>query len=386
VAKLVFGLGKSGEAVRAFLNVHNIPTLVFDDSKHTDLPVLNEIDECFISPGISPSHRLVKLLREANIPIFSELDLASRYFKGKIIAITGTNGKSTVTKMIEHIYLKHSKRAIACGNIGLPFISVCEQNYDIACVELSSYQIEWSKEFRPDVVVLTSLSFDHIERHKTLDNYHQIKLSLNAPYICAQSIQARIKELRAPAKIDYVVGDCTYFASKHDNFNASLAYTAAAKDLPIRKDELNDYIGLEHRFEIFMTHENLKFINDSKSTNLESVESALESLTRSCVLLCGGQGKGENFGQLLKHKDKVAKLFTFGRDARKIAQELIELNPLSFPSLKELLEKLDPLGHKRDILFSPGCASFDEFKDFEDRGRFFKDSVRTKLAQISEPP
>jgi len=420
---LVVGAGISGISAAKLLRQKNHSVRVFD-SKELDSRLKNtltklnigifdggkedgaleDIDAIVLSPGVPPEHNLLVQAKKLSIDIISEVDLALEFFTGIVIGITGTNGKSTTCKMIEHIMQTKGLKAVACGNIGLPPSERIFQNEkdDYWVMELSSYQLEISKPIPAKVALFISFSEDHLARHKSMENYFLAKWKLftktNQTRITTTEVLSYTEEFGAqrnnfeftlvdePLDLDY---SRIPLATKHDKLNASFSITAvqnftssSSQDL---LDTLKNFKTLPHRYERILTPENYRIINDSKSTNLDSILRALESTDEKCVLMIGGQSKGESFKKIAQYQDKIEFIICFGDSHDRIESELSpSFKCESFSSLKSALLylKSNPEALTDTLLFSPGCASFDEFKNFEERGDFFKSEILQILAGI----
>ncbi len=385
--------------------------------------LLQTIDAIVVSPGLSPKHPLLVSARSKAIPILSEIDIALKRFQGKLAGVTGTNGKSTTTLLLAHFLKSTGMDAVASGNIGIsPSLVLSERSPEAFVLELSSYQLEYSEPIAAKVSLFMSFAPDHLERHETMENYFMAKWKLimatTGLIVLPQKIIQYAKSFHAPVPkapiVQILVDDETpiafgrdYFArldSKnqtlfseifprpillpgkldlHNQLNVAAAMIGARYFAPNEDvlHSLSDFEWLPYRFEKIGTIKGEPVYNDSKSTNVESTEIALKSLNKPCILLLGGAGKGESYAPLLKLSSKIAKLITFGSAAKEINSDLKSLNPLSFATLKDALESLPSLIEEpaKPIVFSPANASFDEFLNFEERGAFFNQSIKSIL-------
>jgi UDP-N-acetylmuramoylalanine--D-glutamate ligase len=361
-----------------------------------DRNLLNGIALVVSSPGLSPTLPIFKAAQSDGIPVASEIDLFRNSFPGCVIGITGTNGKSTTTALTTHILQHLGYRAISAGNIGVSASSVAQacSPETVVCLELSSYQLEWSQPLVPSVAILTGLAEDHLARHGTVENYVRCKLRMfdglmdSSRIIITRQAVDFLSQLKMKIRGGFTLADERVFEAiklwglqaPHDRINAACAIHAAAlvTGLPIKtvSEHVASFGGLNHRCEIVPNRLSKLFINDSKATNLQSTEAALESVNSPCTLMLGGAGKGEDFGPLSKYSKKIAQIICFGKDGEKIADQCRDFaSPLTFATLASALDYLfaKPEHILGDLLFSPGCASFDEFKNFEHRGEYFKD-------------
>lgn len=394
----------------------------FEEGGHTDELVLNA-DEVMKSPGIPESSALVKKIRAKNIPIISEIELAYRY-KGdsKIIAITGSNGKTTTTSLIYHICKYAGLDCALVGNIGFSFakqVAVEPKEWYVA--EISSFQLDDIKTFRPDVAVLTNITEDHLDRYDyKIENYVRSKFRIaenqtaddvfiyclddetTVKNINNYSIKSRLapitmsKELPQGAylsnakmhlkwkseEMQMSVDDFT-LKGKHNQYN-SMAASMAATAIDIRKEKIREALqtfeSLEHRMEPAGTVRGVSFINDSKATNVNSTWYALESMNNPVILILGGVDKGNDYN-LLKElvKEKVKAIVCMGLDNRKIHEAFGDTVSLmvNTENAEDAVKAAFHFANKGDVvLLSPACASFDLFKNYEDRGNQFKQAVK----------
>ncbi|MCZ2222750.1 MAG: UDP-N-acetylmuramoyl-L-alanine--D-glutamate ligase [Chitinophagales bacterium] len=411
--------GKIKEKYKQQLFDNNIE---FEEGKHTTEKILNA-NEVVKSPGIPEKNEMVKAIRKKGIEIIGEFELAYR-FKGnsKIIAVTGSNGKSTTTALIYHICKKAELNCALVGNIGYSIAAqIAEDPKDLYVAEISSFQLDDIKTFRPDIAVLTNITEDHLDRYEykfenyinskfkiiqnqTKDDYfiyndddeiitnklktlfpntnplpfsmrHEIK---KGGYIKGDQMMLRIQEERVSMSIyDFAL------KGKHNNYNTMAAGIAAAT-LGIRKDKIReavkDFQSLEHRMEFVATVRGVEFINDSKATNTNSTWFALESMSKPTVLILGGTDKGNDY-TLIEDlvKEKVKAIVCMGADNSKIVEAFKDKVPVivETDSAKKAVNAAFRLSTKGDVvLLSPACASFDLFKNFEDRGQQFKEAVK----------
>lgn len=411
--------GAIKENYRVELSVNGI---AFEEAMHTEEKILNA-DEVMKSPGIPEKNELVKKIRAKGIPIISEIELAYRY-KGnsKIIAITGSNGKTTTTALTYHICKHGGSDCAMVGNIGYSFAKqVAVDPKPLYVAEISSFQLDDIKTFRPDVAVLTNITEDHLDRYdykienyisskfriamnqqpedvfiyslddevtvKTINNYH-IK-STPAPFTMSKPLPQGAYLMNAKLHLKWKNEEMQMsikdFAlkGKHNQYN-SMAAGLAASVVDIRKEKIREALqtfeSLEHRMEPVASIKNVEFINDSKATNVNSTWFALESMEKPVVLILGGVDKGNDYS-LLKDlvKEKVKAIVCMGTDNKKIhdAFESIIPSMVDTASASEAVQAAFHFAAKGDVvLLSPACASFDLFKNYEDRGKQFKQAVK----------
>lgn len=399
----------------------------FEEGKNDEKRIL-EADEVMKSPGIPEKNELVKKIRKAGIPVISEIELAYR-FKGdsKIIAITGSNGKTTTTALTYHICRKGGLDCALVGNIGYSFAKqVAEDPKPLYVAEISSFQLDDIHAFRPDIAILTNITEDHLDRYDyKFENYIRSKFRIainqqeNDQFIyCADDevtmkyidnanvIGFNIKSNQLPISMkteltkgafikdgDMYVRTGEDFTSmsvydfalkgKHNQYNTMAACVAGAT-MDIRKDKIReavqDFQSLEHRMEPVATIRGVEFINDSKATNVNSTWYALESMTKPTILILGGVDKGNDYSLIAELvKEKVKAIICLGTDNRKIHEAFGNIvSPIvNTGSALEAVHAAFHFANKGDVvLLSPACASFDLFKNYEDRGSQFKQAVK----------
>ena len=394
----------------------------FEEGQHTEEKILNA-DEVMKSPGIPETNELVKRIRAKGIEVISEVELAFR-FKGdsRIVAITGSNGKSTTTALIWHICKGAGLDCALVGNIGYSFArQVAEDPKKLYVAEISSFQLDDIKTFRPDVGILLNITEDHLDRYNyDFESYirSKFRVAMNQQpgdyfiycvddevimkHIQQFSILANLlqfsmkKELPQGAFIKdgdmYLrVGNEQLSMSiydfalkgKHNQYNTMAACVATAT-MEIRKEKIRDAVqtfkGLEHRMESVATVRGIEFINDSKATNVNSTWYALESMEKPTILILGGADKGNDYSLITELvKEKVKTIICLGVDNRKIHEAFgnIISTIVNTGSAKEAVQAAFHFASKGDVvLLSPACASFDLFLNYEDRGNQFKQEVR----------
>ncbi|MFK7823785.1 MAG: UDP-N-acetylmuramoyl-L-alanine--D-glutamate ligase [Oligoflexales bacterium] len=358
-----------------------------------------------LSPGITQTHPYIKKAKQQGLPTVSEVELALSYYKGIVISVTGTNGKSTTVSMAYHLLRQMGYNAALAGNIGTPPSEIIRDkpHPKIMILELSSYQLEQSSEIRSQVAAILNLIPDHLARHGSLEQYllEKWKLVLMCPKDSHALVDSQVfsmaSQLRQPQCHLQVIDPNLAIAQVdpnesgqhewHNRLNgfyaaslvAQLIETSVSRVIPY----LASYRGLSHRFEKIGTINGATVINDSKATNVDSTLVALSNLHKATVLLIGGQGKGESFTAVKKYRSLIQSLIVFGQEAPKIVEELKEMNPIVYPSLKTTMDALPGIlslsVSNPDLLFSPACASFDEFKNFEERGEYFKSKIKSLL-------
>ncbi len=394
----------------------------FEEGHHTKSKILNA-DEVMKSPGIPEKTAIVKKIRAEGIDVISEVELAYR-FKGnsKIVAITGSNGKTTTTALTWHICKTAGLDCALVGNIGDSFAKrVATDPSPLYVVEISSFQLDDIKTFRPDIAILTNITEDHLDRYDyNFENYinSKFRIAMNQQpddhfiycaddevtmkYLNQFSIQSNQlpismkRELPNGAFIkdgdmyvrtgqDFTTMSVFDFAlkGKHNQYN-TMAACVAATTLDIRKDKIRDAVqnfqSLEHRMEHVATVRGVEFINDSKATNVNSTWYALESMTKPVVLVLGGVDKGNDYSLIQELvKEKVKAIICLGTDNRKIHEAFGNTvsTIVNTTAAAEAVHAAFHFATKGDVvLLSPACASFDLFKNYEDRGNQFKHAVK----------
>ena len=410
--------GKIKDHFRTTLLEAAIP---FEEEGHTMEQILTA-GEVIKSPGIPEKAAVMKAIRSAGIPVISEIEYAARYYNGTIIAISGTNGKTTTSSLLHHILVKAGLDAALVGNIGSSFAArVAQQDAAVYVVEVSSFQLDDCYEFHPHIALLLNISGNHLDRYDyELPKYAAAKFRLlqrctsddffiygadstdlmeNMPDGIAATrlpfTQQQVLPYGAFTQHDTLIinthkNNFTMsiyelgLQGRHNLYN-SMAAGIAACVLNIRKDTLReslmDFKALEHRLEFVANIHGIEFINDSKSTTVNSAWYALESMNKPVVWVAGGVDKGNDYSILTDLvKQKVKAIVCLGLDNRKIHEAFASSVDLivNTGSAEEAVKAAYHFATKGDaVLFSPSCASFDLFENYEDRGRQFKKQVRS---------
>ena len=401
------------------LEANQIP---YESGTH-DVERILAADEVMKSPGIPEKSELVKQIRAKGIPVISEIEFGFRY-KGdsKIVAITGSNGKTTTTSLLFHICKVAEEDVAIVGNIGFSFArQIAVDPKKLYVIEVSSFQLDDIKTFRPNIAILLNITEDHLDRYNYQFEYyvkskfriienqtekdcfiyciddevitkHLELLTTNTNllpfsmkqelkkggYIKNEQMMLKIQEERVTMSIyDFAL------KGKHNAYN-TMAASIAASTLGIRKEKIREAVSnfhsLEHRMEFVATVKGVDFINDSKATNVNSTWYALESMQKPTILILGGVDKGNDYALVADLvKDKVKAIVCMGTDNAKLIEyfkdkvaQIIEVD-----SAKKAVNASFKLAEKGDVvLLSPACASFDLFKNYEDRGHQFKESVK----------
>ncbi len=393
----------------------------FEEGGHSASRVL-AADEIVKSPGIPDTASLVVAAREQDIPVISEIELAYRYCKGTIVAITGSNGKTTTTLLTHHIMAKAGLDVAVGGNVGNSFAAlVAERDHAYYVLEVSSFQLDGVRDFHPHIAMLLNITPDHLDRYDhRMERYvaSKFRIGMNQghqdhfihcaddPVIAEGLSHHPIKAQRWPFSIERTVplgahlkdehilittNRSTFTMSiielalqgKHNVYN-SMAAGIATRVLDLRKEvvreSLSDFQNVEHRLEHVAIVHGVEFINDSKATNVNSTWYALESMDKPVIWVAGGQDKGNDYKALQDLvRNKVKAIICLGVDNEKLHKAFGDLGiPMSDASSAEQAVRaaFDQAEAGDVVLLSPACASFDLFEDYNDRGRRFKAAVK----------
>ncbi len=437
---IVVGMGKTGVATAAFLGGLGATVVVVDEKPQRqwgeafeqlafqswltvgsyDVTALDGVDLVVPSPGIPPYNDILAAAQKRNIPIISEIELAYRFIKVPIIAVTGTNGKTTTTTLLGKILAHAGKKVFVGGNIGNPLIeyAASPQADDFVVAEISSFQLQWIKRFRPHAAMLLNITCDHVNYHGSFEEYRRVKASifehqqesdlaiLNAEDETQEGLAAssrgqvvRFSSRRSLRPGISLQNDAIVY-SKPDgteeryplsmislpglhNVENVMAAVVTARFCGCSSESIIETVslfrGLPHRIEFTGEKNSVKFYDDSKGTNVDAVVRALQTFSTPVILLLGGRDKDGNFDalqSLLPSKTKQVVLFGEARDS--ILPQLGNMAPTSKePTLQAAVEHAYRDALPGDIvLLSPGCASFDEFANYKERGNYFKEVVR----------
>ncbi len=441
---LVFGTGLSGIAACKLLNQMNPYIIVYDGNETLDveelrkkLPtnfngkiitgimdesIIDTIDLVILSPGVPTDLDVVNKFREKNIPIWGEIELAYHFSKGKIIGITGTNGKTTTTSLVGDIMKTYYNSVFVVGNIGKPYTEMVMNTTDesVTVAELSSFQLETIVSFKPNVSAILNITPDHLNRHHTMENYINAKANIarnqGADEVCVLNYEdSALRDLGSKLNTKVI-----YFSSKRvleqgiyldndtiilskDNEKIVVCYTnelnifgrhsyenvmagvamAVALDVPLQciREAITKFVAVEHRIEFVTTKNNVKYYNDSKGTNPDASMKAIESMQSPTLLIAGGYDKESDFDEWVEaFGEKIKLLVLLGQTRDKIAATARRhgfTNIVIVESLKEALDVCAENANDGDsVLLSPACASWGMFKDYEERGRLFKEYVK----------
>ena len=438
----VVGFGKTGKALLKFLLEREVCEGVF---LYNDTPIedvedyrrrgvvfltgaeefhrLLEMDIVIMSPGVNGRDERFADIRKKNIPIVSEIEFASRFIDNKIIAVTGTNGKSTTVSLIHHILTECGVNSVLAGNIGDPFIAEIQniETDSVVVLELSSFQLEEIIEFKPHIALLLNVTPDHLDRYPGIEEYFAAKLEMfknqddadfrilnfndslsrqrsDIPGKASQWWFSLDQEVESGAYIDggnivlnleggkESVSLADYPLEGIHNKENVLAAVLAAKLLGLDAGRIEKsfagFKGLPHRMEAADTIDGISFINDSKATNVDATLKSVNSFSGNLVLILGGKDKGGDFALLEESiRERVYKVLLIGNAAETIARQLTGVAERcecvrDFPeAVREGFRLLKEGPGSGTVLLAPGCASFDMFRSFEHRGDVFKEAV-----------
>lgn len=414
----IIGDGKTGRSVAKFLDKTGKEYLIFDENKKDssdviskfDIDILEKMDSIIISPGISKYK-----FENINKKIISEIELAFLNNKGKILAVTGTNGKTTTVSLLYHLVQGSFDKEFLVGNIGKPFIDIVDETTDnsVVVLETSSFQLETIDKFAPNVSCILNLTPDHLDRHFNMDNYlnEKIKITINQtkddilvlnlddPYLVnintnAQKKYFSLKDKNCDAYLsgeDIIIKNygklCNVkelkLLGEHNYQNvmaAVLMAIACGVEFDIIKNKILTFESVKHRLQFISEVDGVKYYNDSKATNPDSTIKAIEAIKDPIVLILGGSDKNSDFEELFSKFDKhIVKLIFMGDVVEKLvftANKFDYKNYYIVNNLDEAFELSKKISEIGDVvLLSPACASFNEFKNYEERGEKFIERV-----------
>lgn len=423
----VLGAGASGRAAAKLAAMKGGSVTLYDSGQireDIDLPesiarVSNATEELgfnlkcdilVISPGIDTYGTFVAAFAKGAGEVIGEVELACRFYQGKIIAITGTNGKTTTTELVQKIISHSGRSCVSCGNFGVPVSDVVMSDDipEVLALEVSSFQLETIKDFCPDVSIWLNFDADHMDRYKSLDDYKAAKLR-----IFENQTEAQIAVVRAGENVGDVHAKLVSFTSEHDEADYSvdeltvvyqgqpvidlletkmrglhnaenvMAAAAAARVLGISHEQvleaLQGFAPPLHRCELVRTLDGVEYINDSKATNLHALDSAIRSQFRPIILIAGGKDKGLDYTSLqTRMQEKVKSAIVFGEIAGQLVEEFPSIIGVTkVKTLEQAVSISQQLAEHGDtVLFSPGTSSFDMFKGYEHRGDVFRHAVK----------
>jgi UDP-N-acetylmuramoylalanine--D-glutamate ligase len=408
-------VSESGEASLFAEASAKYPNVKFEFGVHTPETFMSA-DLIVLSPGIPDTIPAIAAAKNAGIPIFAEIELAYRFLKGTLIAITGTNGKSTTTKLTGAMLSEGGKRSFLCGNIGTPLISFCKNSRaeDYYVAEISSFQLETIHQFRPHIAALINLAEDHLDRYPSVEPYYLAKmrifenqqsndfaiLNYDDPFLRDHANEIRANHfwfsrkevppsgvfskdglIRLVAGMPVVNFDNGALKGVHNLENtlcaASMALLCGVLPKSMQK-AVESFHALPHRMERIAEVGGVSYYDDSKATNVDAVVKSLESFPGNIFLIMGGKDKGCDYRVLRDLiRERVKELILIGEAADRINQELGDVrNPQFYGTLQEAVQKAAAQAQAGDVvLLSPACSSFDMFTNYAERGRVFREAV-----------
>jgi len=411
--------GCVAEKYRKILLEHAVD---FEENTHTASKIL-AADVVVKSPGIPDSVAIVQQLLSQGTPVISEIEFTAQYTQATIVGITGSNGKTTTTLLVDHVLQSAKRNAGVAGNIGASFAQqVAEENYDTYTLELSSFQLDGTRTFAPHIAIITNITPDHLDRYDydfekyiaskfTITKYqtandfliYDADDSVICTWLETHTTSAQLVPFSLEKKVPYgaylennnihiilkkeqfTMGINTLtLQGKHNTKNA-MAATLASKLLKVRnqtiKESLAVFEGAEHRLEMVQKVHGVQYINDSKATNINATFYALECMTNATVWIVGGVDKGNDYTELMSLvREKVKAIVCLGVDNQKIIETFEGVVDILVETVgaEEAVKVANKLAKKgENVLLSPACASFDLFESYEDRGRQFKQAVRS---------
>lgn len=442
----VLGLGRSGFSAACYLAKLGASVFVSEFSPKADQSLVDGLshlgidyelgehsarakatDLVVISPGIKPDTPIVKELEAQGLELISDLELAYRESRIPFIMVTGTNGKSTTTALINHILIDSGLKSSDCGNIGKPILDQIHNKLDFLVVEASSYQLYYTTSFCPKIAVWLNLTPDHIDWHKTIEAYGQAKLlpfqrqkssdfailNFDDSFVAQIKASGQVvpfstnKDLSQFTQSAFLKNDSLIYKGNDKiesicrpeemkilglhNVENALASIAACRlagvSAPAIAKALKEFRALEHRLEYVATIDGIAFYNDSKATNPDSTIKALSSFPgQKIVLIAGGKDKGTDLKEMVEAiQDSVNSVILIG-EAKDRFKQALEINGFTNIHLANDIKEAVDLGAKLKqgpVVLSPACASFDMFKNYEERGSVFKDIVHSKLEKLT---
>ncbi len=431
---LVVGLGKSGMAAYEILKKMGAKVALYDGKEDLELEPMEvpvylgkypedefaQFDCAVFSPGVPLDIPVAQFLKEKKVPIIGEIELAYLQEKGKVIGITGTNGKTTTTMLVGEIMKAYNEKTFVVGNIGNPYTKeVLKSSEDsVTVAEISSFQLETVDTFTPQVSAVLNITPDHLNRHKTMENYIDAKMDITKnqtkKQLCVLNYEDEVLRERGeklPCRVVYfsskrnienglykdenrniVCGKTgevimnqndTKLPGDHNGENimaALLMVQEMGVPMELAVEVTKQFSPVEHRVEYVRNHQDVVYYNDSKGTNPDAAIMAIRSMDRPTILIGGGYNKGGDFDEWIKNFDgKVKRLLLLGETREKIAEDAVKCGFTEYEfvdSLEDAVSRAYELAESGDaVLLSPACASWDMFDSYEQRGNLFKEYV-----------
>jgi UDP-N-acetylmuramoylalanine--D-glutamate ligase len=413
-----------GKIKEVYKNKLTAEGIAFEEGQHS-YDIIFAASEIIKSPGIQEKYEVMKKIRERNIPVVGEIEFAWRYCEGKVIAITGSNGKSTCTSLVYHMCHKAGLDVAIGGNIGKSFAElIANGKHEYYVLEISNFQLDDAVTFKPNIAILLNITPDHLDSYnyefdRYVDSKFRIKMNQTAgdyfiynadDEVITKKLNSQLTNNNGPQVIPFTLDDRPSegawvadnqiniqinqnnfkmtinelaLQGKHNQYN-TMAAGISGKLLGLNNENIresfSDFTTLEHRLEFVAQVHGIEFINDSKATNVNSTWYALESQTKPVIWIVGGIDKGNDYSLITDLvKKKVKAIVCLGKDNTRIQQAFSKLVDIvvNTESMRDCVEMAYRLGNNGDVvLLSPACASFDLFENFEDRGNQFKARVR----------
>lgn len=448
---LVFGAGVSGISASRLLQKIGATVVLYDGKDNLKISTfedeldisnnfeyyfgkfpeekLDQISLMILSPGIAIDNSVVEIVKEKGIPIWGEIELAYRYSKGKIIGITGTNGKTTTTSLVGEIMNTYYPQVFVVGNIGVPYTDIALETTDesVTIIELSSFQLETIHEFRPDISAILNITPDHLNRHHTMENYIQLKKNITVNQdkenLCilnyedsitnsiGSQLETEVMYFSSEHKLEngLYLDDDNIIYKKDENINLvcnvnelrvlgkhSYENVMAGVGIAIKigvpmeliHQAITSFKAVEHRIEYVDTIDGVSYYNDSKGTNPDASIKAVEAMKSPTILIGGGYDKGSTFDEWIKSfGDKVKCLVLMGETREIIAATARKYGFNNIVMVQNLREAVCVSAKKAEngdaVLLSPACASWGMFENYEQRGRMFKEYVKELVEQLN---
>lgn len=433
---VIAGIGKSGKAAAALLENEGAQLYFYDGNRKADTTnikasvwldeypeeIVETMDFAVFSPGVPLDIPFADFLKSKNIPIIGEIELAYMMEQGTIVGITGTNGKTTTTTLVGEIAKAYFKQVFVVGNIGIPYTEQVEKTTkdSVTVAEISSFQLETIQDFHPAVSAILNITPDHLNRHKTFENYAAAKcditknqtpedvcvLNYEDEWLCkaAKSMNCKVAYFSSKTKLDNGVylapnGDMIYADTEEVICNVSECrllgihnyenYMAAALislslgiPMQVIRETIINFAGVEHRVEFVREYKGVRYYNDSKGTNTDAAIKGIQSMNRKTVLIGGGFDKKADFTDWIQSFDgKVSYLILLGETKEQIEETAVRCGfdrIIKVDTLEMAVEKAVALAKEGEaVLLSPACASWDMFDSYEQRGDFFKQYVNS---------
>lgn len=408
----------SGNKIKSSISLLEENEIEYETNGHSEK--VYQCDLIIVSPGVPSDAHVLEEAQKRNIKVVSELEFASRFCRGRIVAITGTNGKTTTTSLCGHLFNVCGHKTYTAGNIGLAFSEIVTdvKEDEFVALEVSSFQLDLIDEFKPSVAMILNITPDHLNRYEDkFENYIESKFRIfknqdENDYLILnkddQTIEKYLKDHKSKSlyfSLNKEVADGCYLRNKEMIFNKerhsefsflvnemlisgehnianAMAVTTAAKifgfDDEKIKEGLRTFKGVEHRLELVREIDGVKYVNDSKATNVDSVWYALKSFDEPLFLILGGQDKGNDYTRIKDLvAEKVKKIYAIGSSAEKVYNYFHNIVKVELKiSLEDVVKNVSKETRNGDVvLLSPACASFDMFDNYEHRGKVFKEAV-----------